>query len=530
MVTELRQLNSASDKTGEIVLRGTPEKLIERLVHDDQRFTILDPTYIQDFLLTYRVFIENPKYITSKLQEWFEKLPIHFASTFNSSSSSPSLITSSQSLQTSTNELINLNIKKKIYRIVLEWITNHFNDFETHTELYSFLEKFQDILSNEKMSEQFKVLTIAISTKSKPRTVTLARSKRDEQLNFNVQGGWDKGYGIYVSKVDTDSRAFELGMRRGDQIMDVNGHSFQHITLSNAYDILKSFTHTSITLKYNPISFNEMLIHPDKSPYRNKKNMTTSITSQSGNNNNNSLNLSALSNTSTNNELSHQPNKMRKSMTSSIPPQYPTTQSMSALNNLSTPTKTNTNNNLKVSNNKFQFRLLSNNNNSNNNTSSSNNQFRKILGRFNRKAHSKDLDSHVDINAPSLQSITRSPSPSLFNSFFHSSTNVNTNCPPNSNNTNSFLNVNNQTNSLTRNNSSHNLSTTSSNSSMNLNLHNNSHDSTNNQFLNQMNDIMRLNLQNQEQFLGEHVLKIYKNDQTFKYLVVHKVNFKKLMK
>jgi hypothetical protein len=32
-----------------------------------------------------------------------------------------------------------------------------------------------------------------------------------------------------------------------------------------------------------------------------------------------------------------------------------------------------------------------------------------------------------------------------------------------------------------------------------------------------------VSLQEQQQFAGEHVLKIYKNDQNFKYLVVHKV-------
>jgi hypothetical protein len=36
------------------------------------------------------------------------------------------------------------------------------------------------------MPEQLRVLTIAISTKSKPRAVTLARSKRDETLLFTI--------------------------------------------------------------------------------------------------------------------------------------------------------------------------------------------------------------------------------------------------------------------------------------------------------------------------------------------------------
>jgi Rap guanine nucleotide exchange factor 2 len=249
MVTEYRLLNNTSDKTGEIVLRANPDKLIERLVNDDSN-SLVDPTFIQDFLLTYRVFIDAPTFISNKLCEWFEQ--------------------SSNSLTLSS--LAAANLKKKVYRIVLEWITNHFNDFETNKELYDFVERFQEILSKEKMHEQLRVLTIALSTKSKQRTLTLARSKRDEQLMFSIQGGWDKGYGVFISRVEKETKAGELGVRKGDQILEVNGHSFQHITLSSAIETLKSFTHSSITLKYNPIGFNEMLLHPEKSPHRNKKN------------------------------------------------------------------------------------------------------------------------------------------------------------------------------------------------------------------------------------------------------------------
>lgn len=79
-----------------------------------------------------------------------------------------------------------------------------------------------------------------------------------------------------MSKVDRDTKAYELGLRRGDQILDVNGHSFMHITLTQALETLKSFTHSSISVKYNPIGFNEMLLHPEKSPHRNKKNLNNS--------------------------------------------------------------------------------------------------------------------------------------------------------------------------------------------------------------------------------------------------------------
>jgi hypothetical protein len=70
MLSEFRPINNSLEHTGEIVLRATPEKLVERLVYDDS-MTLLDPTYIQDFLLTYRVFIDTPVYISSRLFEWF---------------------------------------------------------------------------------------------------------------------------------------------------------------------------------------------------------------------------------------------------------------------------------------------------------------------------------------------------------------------------------------------------------------------------------------------------------------------------
>lgn len=183
-------------------------------------------------------------------------------------SSSPSI---NRYQQSTTNGGVSSTMKKKVYRIVLEWITNHFNDFESNRELYDFVERFQEQLSKEKMYEQFRVLSIAISTKSKQRVVTLARSKRDDALMFTIQGGWEKGYGIFVSRVERETKAHELGLRRGDQIIEVNGHSFMHITLAQATETLKSFTHASITVKYNPIGFNEMLLHPEKSPHRNKK-------------------------------------------------------------------------------------------------------------------------------------------------------------------------------------------------------------------------------------------------------------------
>ena len=282
MVTEYRPIKTASgvDKMGEIVLRGEPDKLIERLlVSDDALNSTLDPTYIQDFLLTYRVFVNassssnnnnnnnnnNNKspalYVAERLLHWFHTSP---------------------------------PMRTKIYRIVLEWISNHFNDFETSLELFEFAERFQDALAAEQMLVQLRVLTIALSTKAHERQLTLARSSRDEPLAFQIAGGWDKNYGIFVSRVDharigsalaattpTSSSSSTygsavsaatadspLGMRKADQIVSVNGKSFEHISLAEAYDMLRSFTHAAIVLKYNPMAFNEMLLNPGRSPHR----------------------------------------------------------------------------------------------------------------------------------------------------------------------------------------------------------------------------------------------------------------------
>ncbi|CAF0795635.1 unnamed protein product [Brachionus calyciflorus] len=439
MISEFRPLNNSTEKTGEILLRATPDKLIERLIIDES-YSLIDPTYIQDFLLTYRVFIKNPTYISQKLQEYFQS---------SNQSSSPNIL-----------------VKKKVYRIILEWITNHFNDFEKNRDLYEFIDKFQELLTKEKMHEQFRVLTIAISTKSKPRIVTLPRSRRDENLSFSIQGGWEKGYGIFVSKVEKDSKAYELGIRKGDQILEVNSYSFQHLTLVNALETLRSFTHASIKLKYNPIGFNEMLLHPEKSPHRNKKNFS-----------NNSYLIEFIQRENLGNSESTPNNEVVKKSIGSIPPLPPS--------NLTPRNKSKDRSHFKMINHKE--------------TGGQSNQIKKFFGRLNRKTNSKDLESlsQTDSSAPSLKSITRSPSPSL--STFHSSTTCSSLTGSVNGLNKGVMATSDYSSGLSRNNSTNNVN----------------HDS------NQIDlSLAKMNLQ--EQYLSEHVLKIYKNDQNFKYLVVHK--------
>jgi len=42
---------------------------MQHLVEDH---SVVDPTYVEDFLLTYRTFLQTPVPLTNKLLQWFD--------------------------------------------------------------------------------------------------------------------------------------------------------------------------------------------------------------------------------------------------------------------------------------------------------------------------------------------------------------------------------------------------------------------------------------------------------------------------
>lgn len=159
-------------------------------------------------------------------------------------------------------------LRDKVIKIVLTWINNYDLDFELMAQENlgrKFLDVFESKLSaNPSLSTQLRLLHIALSTKAKIRNITITRSNRDEEvLHFSVLGGYERGYGIFVSKVDPGSKAELLGLKRGDQILEVNGINFTIISHVKALDVLRSTTHLQITAKYNPFVFRELISLPE---------------------------------------------------------------------------------------------------------------------------------------------------------------------------------------------------------------------------------------------------------------------------
>uniref|UniRef100_A0A8C8K862 Rap guanine nucleotide exchange factor 2 n=1 Tax=Oncorhynchus tshawytscha TaxID=74940 RepID=A0A8C8K862_ONCTS len=214
MVKEHRELDRTGTRKGHIVIKGTKERLTMHLVEEH---SVVDPTYIEDFLLTYRTFLSSPMVVGNKLLEWFHD---------------PSL-------------------RDKVTRVVLLWVNNHFNDFEGDPAMTHFLEEFENNLEREKMYGHLRLLNIACAAKAKLRLVTLTKPSREAPLAFTLLGGSEKGFRIFIDSVEPGSKAAEAGLKRGDQILEVNGQNFENVQLTKANEILRNNTHLSISVKTN---------------------------------------------------------------------------------------------------------------------------------------------------------------------------------------------------------------------------------------------------------------------------------------
>ncbi|CAH8531984.1 unnamed protein product [Schistosoma turkestanicum] len=120
-----------------LVTKGTPEKLIEHLIAD---LSNVDNSYPEDFLLTYRTFLDSPRPIIDRLFSWH----LHHA-----------------------------KLRSRVNRIILLWVHNHFNDFEDNHEMMKYIEQFDNMLSSDGTAGERRLFRLACSTKARPREVEL---------------------------------------------------------------------------------------------------------------------------------------------------------------------------------------------------------------------------------------------------------------------------------------------------------------------------------------------------------------------
>ncbi len=68
-------------------------------------------------------------------------------------------------------------------------------------------------------------------------------------------------YGCDVCRVDQGSPSDESGLRVGDQIVDVNGHSFNSVFHQEAVHILRSYPTLIMTIKVHTHTFTPSHLH-----------------------------------------------------------------------------------------------------------------------------------------------------------------------------------------------------------------------------------------------------------------------------
>lgn len=91
-----------------------------------------------------------------------------------------------------------------------------------------------------------------------PRVVELP--KTDEGLGFNIMGGKEQNSPIYISRIIPNSVADRHGgLKRGDQLLSVNGESVEEECHEKAVDLLKAAGgNVKLVVRYTPKVLEEM--------------------------------------------------------------------------------------------------------------------------------------------------------------------------------------------------------------------------------------------------------------------------------
>ena len=207
---------------GLVAIRGTPKALLTNLLEHESK---ADKYFIEDFLLTSRTFLPSMSQIGDILLQWFEQ---------------PSY-------------------REKVTRVVSMWVNEHFCDFDSNRELLHFLERFERRLEEEQMPQQRDLLHLVCESRPRDRTIQINRKSTETELFFEVMGGVEKGYPLYISQVDPGSPADAAGLKRGDLLLSMNQQNFENMTFDIAAATLKRHTDMVFTVRTNLFGFKKML-------------------------------------------------------------------------------------------------------------------------------------------------------------------------------------------------------------------------------------------------------------------------------
>lgn len=106
-----------------------------------------------------------------------------------------------------------------------------------------------------------------------PRVVELP--KTDEGLGFNVMGGKEQNSPIYISRIIPGGVADRVGgLKRGDQLLSVNGVSVEGEHHEKAVELLKQAGGSvKLVVRYTPKVLEEMEMRFDKQRQARRRNM-----------------------------------------------------------------------------------------------------------------------------------------------------------------------------------------------------------------------------------------------------------------
>ena len=131
--------------------------------------------------------------------------------------------------------------REKVTRVVSMWVNEHFCDFDSNRDLLNFLEKFETRLEEKNMPQQRDLLHLVCESRPRDREITMTRKTTEVDLWFEVKGGADKGYPLFISKVDGGSPADLAGLKKGDMLLQMNNQNFENMTFDTGWFSTKNF-------------------------------------------------------------------------------------------------------------------------------------------------------------------------------------------------------------------------------------------------------------------------------------------------